>query len=144
MELRAYPIIWNSETIRRVLLLFIIRKWGPSIPLFKVREGVHRFIVSDKKNIFSIQKEELFGGPTFTLLERCAERMGYAWKGNIQGVLGKFSLKEQMKLLGVPDIIICGPKNRKEKPPKFMPECIGFSRYWFDHKDECRRVLKKP
>ena len=124
MELRVHPIVWNANTVRRVLLWFAVKKWGPSMPLFKVREGVHRFIVSDKKSIMTMSKEELFeGGHTFAMLERCAERLIFYWKKNAADMYGKFKFRAQMKALGV------NPDKGFDQVIKNQPEMVEFEKY---------------
>ena len=102
MKLHIHHIVWNANTVRRVLFWFVMRKWGAFIPLFRVREGVHRFIISDKKTVLSLQKEDMFRvSSVFAVLERCAERLILTWKMRIEEELGKFTGLKQMKVLGI-------------------------------------------
>ena len=102
MELRFYPVVWNANTVRRVLLWFMMHRWGAFIPLFGVREDAHRFIISDKKEKWSFTKEDMFQvSNVFAVLERCAERMIMTWKMRIENELGKFNDREIMKVMGV-------------------------------------------
>ena len=153
LEMRAFPIIWNSETVRRVLLWFVIKKWGPFIPLFHTREYRHCFLIFDKKVKFKIMKEEMFRGEPsiFVMLERSAERLIYKWKENCREMYGKFGFKEQMKCLGLGKncVFTCGPRGRMDKLPKPLPELVAFNKYC-DWHGKLRQVsgqdryLKKP